>query len=71
MTPDRDPPEPPENDSLLPLGAAFAGTLVLGQVVGAESPSELLLLLAVVAATALGFERLAFNARVRSRRHSR
>jgi hypothetical protein len=41
------------------LGAAFLGTLVLGQLVGARSHWEVLLLLALVAALAFLFENLA------------
>jgi hypothetical protein len=62
MTPDRDRPGPAESDVSMALGTTFVGTLVLGQLVGAETPAELLLLLAVVAATALVFEKLALPA---------
>jgi hypothetical protein len=63
MTPDRDRPGPAaESDVSMALGTAFVGTLMLGQLVGAETPAELPLLLAVVAATALVFEKLALPA---------
>lgn len=48
------------------LGAAFGGTLALGQVLGVESHAELLLLLATVAGIAFVFERVALPA-VRNR----
>ena len=49
----------PESEVLMALGAAFLGTLVLGQFVGARSHWEVLVLLGLVAALALIFENLA------------
>jgi hypothetical protein len=48
-----------ESDVSIVLGTAFVGTLVLAQIVGAETHLELLLLLAVVAVIALAFEKVA------------
>jgi hypothetical protein len=62
MPPDGDRPGRPESDVSMALAAAVAGTVVLGQIVGAETHSELLLLLAVVAAIGLAFEKLALQA---------
>ena len=62
MTPERDHPGPADGDPLLVLGAALLGALVLGAVFGVETHSDLLLLLAIVAAVGFLFERIALPA---------
>ena len=57
----------PESEISMALGAAFLGTLALGQVVGARSHWEVLLLLALVAALAFVFENLVLRRRSRRR----
>jgi hypothetical protein len=49
-------------DVSMALGAALLGAVVLGALVGAETQSDLLLLLGVVAAIAFVFERIALPA---------
>lgn len=64
---DPDAAERGDVDLPMALAAALLGTLTLGGIVGVESRWELLLLLALVAAVGLVFERVALQPRRRPR----
>lgn len=58
-----------ESDVSMALGAAFAATLVLIELVGLDTHLEVLALLAVIAGIALVFEGLAPRSRNRAARY--
>jgi hypothetical protein len=62
MAPESDRSGHAEGDVSMLLGAALLGALVLGAIFGVETQSDLLLLLAVVAAVGFVFERIALPA---------